>query len=84
LDIDGFEIAEVEESFKPITIDPGRNEVFVAYDGEGEFRSMSTKEYYSFNGAVFRQKQRQKQNTTNGIAPIESTIPTNETKSTRD
>ncbi|KAG2231573.1 hypothetical protein INT48_002989 [Thamnidium elegans] len=42
--------------FRPYTVDPGRNPIFINYHGNGHIRRMSTKEYYLFGvaGEVYK------------------------------
>lgn len=48
LEIQDFRMADIDAHYSQITIDSGRNHAFASYHGGGEFRHMSTSEYYSY------------------------------------
>ncbi|KAI7906269.1 uncharacterized protein BX663DRAFT_558795 [Cokeromyces recurvatus] len=53
LKVDDFKSQEVEESYLPIAIDPGRKTVFTAVtDLDRDVRRCTTKEYYHLTGST--------------------------------
>ena len=82
LTLDDFDYQEVEASYCPIFIDPGRKSVFTAAIGlkdAQQIRRCTIKEYYHLTGSTVYQKKLKKLKEANGIADIESGIPTPKT-----
>ncbi|KAI8093793.1 uncharacterized protein BX664DRAFT_348977 [Halteromyces radiatus] len=67
-----------DHTFTVCGVDPGIKDVFCATDGNGDFRSFSSAEFYSRSGATMRMKQTRtkKQQSTPNIIDIETAIPT--------
>lgn len=76
LEITDFNTKEIEEYFRPITVDPGRRDAFNSYHGDNDLRRLTTKEYYAASGAPGRLKQQDKQKQQNGLKSLETSIPT--------
>lgn len=80
LKLDDFDSREVEESYLPIAIDPGRKTVFCAVaDLDRDVRRCTTKEYYHMTGSTRYSSELDKLKKERGISIIESAIPTNKT-----
>ncbi|KAI8967903.1 hypothetical protein BDF20DRAFT_195597 [Mycotypha africana] len=82
LQLDDFNLAEVGEYFHPITVDPGRNEIFTAAVGfnninhkNHEIRSCSKSERVTFAGYTKRSTYSKKLKERKGITSIESSLP---------
>ncbi|KAG1140190.1 hypothetical protein G6F37_009310 [Rhizopus arrhizus] len=59
LELNDFTAKEVEQYFRPCSIDPGRIDAFVSYHGGNDIRRLSSFEYYNMHGTVTRQKSEQ-------------------------
>jgi hypothetical protein len=81
LSISDFNSEEVNSYFSPITVDPGRRDVFVSYHDNNDIRSLSSKEYYNASGCVNRMKKQDERKITGGIKEIETGIPSSKTRS---
>ncbi|KAI8991677.1 hypothetical protein BDF20DRAFT_55314 [Mycotypha africana] len=46
LELADFKGYEIDQFFRPVTVDPGRRDVYVSYHGGQHIRKLSTKEYY--------------------------------------
>lgn len=83
ISVDDFSIKEVEHSYKPSFLDPGRKSVYTAVKGlsqnEHEIRRCSVKEYYHLTGSTVYSKRLQQEKDAAGITQIESVIPTAKT-----
>ncbi|KAI8984775.1 hypothetical protein BDF20DRAFT_408436 [Mycotypha africana] len=79
LQLDDFNLAEAGEYFHPITVDPGRNEVFTAAVGfnnvNHETRSCSKGERANFAGYTRRSTYLKKLKERKVITSIESSLP---------
>ncbi|KAI8988273.1 hypothetical protein BDF20DRAFT_813409, partial [Mycotypha africana] len=81
LQLDDFNLAEIGEYFHPITVDPGRNEVFTAAVGfsnvNHDIRSCSKGERanFAFAGYTRRSTYLKKSKERKGITSIESSLP---------
>ncbi|KAI8977462.1 hypothetical protein BDF20DRAFT_821169 [Mycotypha africana] len=79
LQLDDFNLVEVGEYFHPITVDPGRNEIFTAAVGfnnvNHEIRSCSKSERANFAGYTRRSTYSKKLKEKKGITSIESSLP---------
>lgn len=58
LELNDFTAEEVEQYFRPCSIDPRRIDAFVSYHGGNDIRHLSS-EYYNMHGIVTRQKSEQ-------------------------
>lgn len=58
LELNDFTAEEVEQYFRPCSIDPRRIDAFVSYYGGNDIRHLSS-EYYNMHGIVTRQKSEQ-------------------------
>ncbi|KAI8080600.1 hypothetical protein BDF21DRAFT_399178 [Thamnidium elegans] len=65
--------------FRPYTVDPGRNPIFINYHGNGHIRRMSTKEYYLFGGIISRMRSQDLIKIRMGIKTVEKNIPWSKT-----
>ncbi|GAA5815767.1 hypothetical protein MFLAVUS_009282 [Mucor flavus] len=81
LELDDFLSEEVNEHFRPCTVDPGRRDPFVSYHGGTDIRRLSSIEYYNMGGSVTRMKKQQKHKQELGIEKIETDIPSPKTAS---
>jgi hypothetical protein len=81
LELEDFSWQEIKSSFRPCTLDPGRNHLFTSYHGRNQIRSMSTKEYYSYGGTIHRRNIQDKRKIQENFKPIETGIPTAKTTS---
>lgn len=81
LNISDFNSEEVDSFFSPITVDPGRRDVFVSYHDNNDIRSLSSKEYYNASGCVNRMRKEDERKITEGIKEIETGIPSSKTRS---
>lgn len=79
LTLNDFNTEEVEQFFRPCTVDPNRKDVFTSYHGENDLRRLSSSEYYNMNGVVNRQKQELERKKINNIEYIETRIPSPKT-----
>ncbi|KAH8554188.1 hypothetical protein BGW37DRAFT_421947, partial [Umbelopsis sp. PMI_123] len=83
LSLEDFNSTEIEQSFQPVLVDPGRNQVVTAAYGTGnvrhEMRRVSTKEYYTMVGPTRRNSVLQKEKRETGLERIETNIPTPKT-----
>ena len=79
LEVDDFNSEEIDQYFRPCTVDPNRTDVFVSYHGGNDLRRLSTAEYYNMNGTVNRRKLEQDRNRRSNIEHIESHIPSPKT-----
>jgi hypothetical protein len=75
LELEDFNTDEVNTHFRPCTVDPGRKDVFVSYHGSNDLRRLSSKEYYSIDDTIPRQRQEQERKKRLGIEQIETHIP---------
>jgi hypothetical protein len=82
LEIPDFSTEEVDMYFSPITLDPGRRDIFRSYHGGDDVRSLSTKEYYASSGSVERQKKEEARKLLeNNVKEIKTNIPSKKTTS---
>jgi hypothetical protein len=79
LNVEDFTQEEINQHFRPCTLDPGRREAFVAYYGNNEVRSLSTTEYYHGSGSVNRSRKEVALKAQLGIQTLETNIPTPKT-----
>lgn len=79
LDMGDFNTEEVDQYFRPCTVDPNRTNVFTSYHGKNDLRRLSTAEFYNMNGTVNRQKLEQDRKRRLNIEQIESHIPSPKT-----
>jgi hypothetical protein len=85
LSLGDFNSTEIEQSFQPVAVDPGRNQVFTAAygtsNGRHEMRRFSRKEYYTMIGSTRRNAELQKEKRETGLERIETNMPTPKTTS---
>lgn len=78
-----FTLEEVEESFRPSFLDPGRKTVYTAaiglHNNQHEIRRCTTKEYYHLTGSTVYSKLLKTRKDAQGITQIESAIPSSKT-----
>ncbi|KAG2209788.1 hypothetical protein INT47_001936 [Mucor saturninus] len=79
LTLNNFNSEEVQQYFRPCTVDPNRKDVFTSYHGENDVRRLSSSEYYNMNGVINRQKQELERKKSNKIEHIETRIPSPKT-----
>ncbi|KAI7899771.1 uncharacterized protein BX663DRAFT_478072 [Cokeromyces recurvatus] len=82
LTLQDFTYNEVESTFRPAFVDPGRKSVFTAAVGLGDaqqIRGCSTKEYYTMTGSTNYQKKMERLKNVGGITSIESEMPSAKT-----
>jgi hypothetical protein len=81
--LDDFELNEVERTYEPIFIDPGRITTFTASIGldsqNHQIRTCSNKEYYSMVGSSQYSKKLERSKKEKGITKIEESIPSPKT-----
>lgn len=81
--LEDFTMQEINESYRPSFLDPGRKSVYNAAVGtnllEHQLRRCTTSEYYHYTGSTVYLKKQQKVKNSNGIASIESCIPSPKT-----
>jgi hypothetical protein len=83
LSLEDFDASEIEQSFQPVAVDPGRNQVFTASygtsSGQHELRRCSSKEYSAMAGSARRNAQMQKEKKETAMLRIETNLPTPKT-----
>ncbi|ORE03286.1 hypothetical protein BCV72DRAFT_315711, partial [Rhizopus microsporus var. microsporus] len=57
LNVGDFSQEEINQYFRPCTLDPGCRNAFVAYYGNNEVWTLSTTEYYSGSGSPNRSRK---------------------------
>lgn len=67
LDINDFKQNEIDDLFRPCTVEPGRGHAFTSYYGNNEVRRMSSKEFYSYGGTLSRNKTQDRSKIESGI-----------------
>jgi hypothetical protein len=79
LRLEDWDIAEIQEFFRPCAVDPGVGTLVTAAYGFGadrhEIRTFSNREYYSVTGSKQRNSRRNKEKLVAGISPIDSGMP---------
>lgn len=78
LELADFEYQEVQNTYKPTFIDPGRKSVFTAAGGlnnEHTLMRCTTKEYYHYTGSTRYLADQQKRKKEAGMTKLESEIP---------
>lgn len=85
LQLEHFNYEEIQASYSPTFIDPGRKSVFTAVSGldtnAHTIMRCSTKEYYHYTGSTKFSAAQKRLKKTNHIEEIESNIPTTKTSS---
>lgn len=81
LELSDFNSEEVDQFFRPCTVDPNRKDIFTSYHGENDLRRLSASEYYNMNGVVNRQRLEQERKKANQVEQIETNIPSPKTTS---
>lgn len=81
LKLSDFNSEEVDQFFRPCTVDPNRIDIFTSYHGKNDLRRLSTSEYYNMNGVVNRQRLEQERKKANRIEQIETNVPSPKTTS---
>ncbi|KAI9275006.1 hypothetical protein EDC94DRAFT_509375, partial [Helicostylum pulchrum] len=86
LELQDFTFEEVENTYRPRFIDPGRKSVFTAANGldssQHQVRRCNTKKYYHLTGSTVYSSKLQKKKDEEGITVIESGIPTSKSLDT--
>ncbi|KAI8968532.1 hypothetical protein BDF20DRAFT_839628 [Mycotypha africana] len=80
--LDDFSLDEVDNTYLPITLDPGRKSVFIAAIGleyNRQVRRCTTSEYYHMAGSTKYCKKLNSMKAVTGIDLVESQIPSSKT-----
>ncbi|KAI8977457.1 hypothetical protein BDF20DRAFT_836256 [Mycotypha africana] len=70
---------EIDQFFRPVTVDPGRRDVYVPYYSGQQFHKLSTKECYHISGSPGRSKLEDQRKQRVGVKELETNIPTTKT-----
>ncbi|KAI8973184.1 hypothetical protein BDF20DRAFT_837151 [Mycotypha africana] len=70
---------EMDQFFRPVTVDAGRRDVYISYHGDQRLRKLSTKEYYHISGFPGRSKLEDQRKQRDGVKELETNIPTTKT-----